>query len=164
MSLYSDVMDKLKELDIEFQMVEHEAAFTTEQADKYIEGIDGVRTKTMFLTDKKKTQWFLLVMDDAYRLDMALFEEITGAKRMKMASAESLMEKMGLTPGSVSIFGLLNNADHDIKVYIDRAIIGEARMSFHPNDNTKTIFISTQDMFRFIESLGYEVNLADLQH
>jgi len=72
------------------------------------------------------------------------------------------MEKMGLTPGSVSIFGLLNNQDHDIKVYIERAITGEARMSFHPNDNTKTIFISTQNMFRFIESLGYEAGIADL--
>ena len=162
MTPYETVKNKLDELGIEFQMVEHEAAFTTEQADKYIEGIEGVRTKTMFLTDKKKTQWFLLVMDDANRLDMARFEEITGTKRIKMASAESLMEKMGLTPGSVSIFGLLNNADHDIKVYIERAIAGEARMSFHPNDNTKTIFISTQDMFRFIESLGYEAGIADL--
>jgi len=162
MTPYETVKNKLDELGIEFQMVEHEAAFTTEQADKYIEGIEGVRTKTMFLTDKKKTQWFLLVMDDANRLDMARFEEITGTKRIKMASAESLVEKMGLTPGSVSIFGLLNNQDHDIKVYIERAITGEARMSFHPNDNTKTIFISTQDMFRFIESLGYEVNTADL--
>jgi len=162
MTPYETVKNKLDELGIEFQLVEHEAAFTTEQADKYIEGIEGVRTKTMFLTDKKKTQWFLLVMDDANRLDMARFEEITGAKRVKMASAESLVEKMGLTPGSVSIFGLLNNQEHDIKVYIERAITGEACMSFHPNDNTKTIFISTQDMFRFIESLGYEAGIADL--
>ena len=80
MTPYETVKNKLDELGIEFQLVEHEAAFTTEQADKYIEGIEGVRTKTMFLTDKKKTQWFLLVMDDANRLDMARFEEITGAK------------------------------------------------------------------------------------
>lgn len=162
MTPYEIVKNKLDELNIEFQLVEHEAAFTTEQADKFIEGIEGVRTKTMFLTDKKKTQWFLLVMDDVHRLDMARFEEITGAKRIKMASSESLLEKMGLTPGSVSVFGLLNNADHDIKVYVEKAIIDEARMSFHPNDNTKTIFISTPDMFRFIESEGYEINIAEL--
>ena len=82
MTPYEIVKNKLDELNIEFQLVEHEAAFTTEQADKFIEGIEGVRTKTMFLTDKKKTQWFLLVMDDVHRLDMARFEEITGAKRM----------------------------------------------------------------------------------
>ena len=162
MTPYEIVKNKLDELNIEFEQVDHPAALTTEEADKYIEGIEGVRTKTMFLTDKKKTQWFLLVMDDIHRLDMARFEEITGAKRMKMASAESLMEKMGLTPGSVSIFGLLNNKDHDINVYIEKAIVDEERMSFHPNDNTKTIFISTPDMFRFFEHMGYEAKIADL--
>ncbi|MBR5229246.1 MAG: prolyl-tRNA synthetase associated domain-containing protein [Firmicutes bacterium] len=162
MTPYGMVKGKLDELNIEFELVEHEAALTTEQADEFIEGIEGVRTKTMFLTDKKKTQWFLLVMGGSHRLDMSRFEEITGAKRMKMASAESLMEKTGLTPGSVSIFGLLNNADHDINVYIEKAIVGEGRMSFHPNDNTKTIFISTEDMFRFFESIGYEAKIADL--
>ena len=162
MTQYEMVVNKLKELNIGFQQVNHPPALTTEEADKYIEGMEGVRTKTMFLTNKKKTDWFLVVMDDLKRLDMERFEEIAQTKRVKMASPESLMEKMGLTPGSVSVFGLLNNADHDIKVYVEKAIIDEARMSFHPNDNTKTIFISTPDMFRFIESEGYEVNIAEL--
>ena len=57
MDLYTPVEEKLKELDIAFQIVEHEPALTTEQADSFIEGIEGVRTKTMFLTNKKKTQY-----------------------------------------------------------------------------------------------------------
>ena len=62
--LYTPVVEKLNELNIGFEIVEHEPALTTEQADSFIEGIEGVRTKTMFLTNKKKTQYYLLVMDD----------------------------------------------------------------------------------------------------
>ena len=126
MNLYEKVENKLKDLHIQFQLVEHEPAVTTELADKFIEGIEGVRTKTMFLTNKKKTAWYLLIMDDAKRLDMNKFGEITGAKGIKMASSDSLFAKMQLPPGVVSPFGLLNNEEKDIQVFIDREIIGEA--------------------------------------
>ena len=74
--LYTPVVEKLNELNIGFEIVEHEPALTTEQADSFIEGIEGVRTKTMFLTNKKKTQYYLLVMDDKKRLDMEKFKEL----------------------------------------------------------------------------------------
>ncbi|MDO4487239.1 MAG: prolyl-tRNA synthetase associated domain-containing protein [Bacillota bacterium] len=156
------VIEKLNELGIEFEMVEHEPAFTTEQADKFIEGIEGVRTKTMFLTDKKKKAWFLVIMDDDKRLDMKEFGEIVGAKGIKMTSEESLMEKLMLKPGMVSPFGLLNNIDHDVQIYFDEEIMGEDRMSFHPNTNEKTIFVKTPDIIRFLKSIGYEPQIIKL--
>ncbi len=161
MELYNKVIDKLKELGIEFEIVEHEPALTTEQADAFIEGIEGVRTKTMFLTNKKKTLYYLLIMDDQKRLDMKQFGELVQAKGIKMASADSLYEKMLLPPGVVSPFGLLNNPERDIQVFIDREIITEKRMSFHPNTNEKTIFLDTSDLLRFMESLGYGVNVIE---
>ena len=162
MDLYEIVENKLKELNIDVQLVEHEPAVTTELADKFIEGIEGVRTKTMFLTNKKKTEWYLLIMDDAKRLDMARFGEITGAKGIKMASADSLFQKMQLPPGVVSPFGLLNNPEKDIKVYIDQEIINEARMSFHPNTNEKTIFIATPDLLKYLEAIGCGANIIEI--
>ena len=162
MDLYVKVEEKLKELGIEFEIVEHEPALTTEQADRFIEGIEGVRTKTMFLTNKKKTDYYLLIMDDKKRLNMELFGDIVQSKRIKMASPDSLNEKMMLPPGVVSPFGLLNNKEKDIKVYFDREIMSEKRMSFHPNTNEKTIFIDTTDLTKFIEEMSYEVNIIDL--
>ncbi|MGT2846600.1 prolyl-tRNA synthetase associated domain-containing protein [Streptococcus massiliensis] len=162
MDLYTPVEEKLKELDIAFQIVEHEPALTTEQADSFIEGIEGVRTKTMFLTNKKKTQYYLLIMDDQKMLDMDAFREIVGANRIRMASSDSLYEKMLLPPGVVSPFGLLNNKEHDILVYIDSEIVPEKRMSFHPNTNEKTIFLDTPDLLNYIESIGYQVTVVDL--
>lgn len=160
--LFTKVENKLNDLDISFQLVEHEPALTTEQADSFIEGIEGVRTKTMFLTNKKKNKFYLIIMDDKKRLDMDKFKEVVEVNRIKMASEETLMEKMKLPAGVVSPFGLLNNSDHDISVFFDKEITNEERMSFHPNTNEKTIFISTSDLYKFINSIGFEYQIIDL--
>ena len=162
MDAYKQVANKLQQLGITFDVVEHPPAFTTEQADSYIEGMEGVRTKTMFLTNKKKTQYYLLIMDDKKRLDMDDFKVQVGADRIRMASLDSLAEKMNLPAGTVSPFGLLNNEEKDIQVYFDKEIINEERMTFHPNTNEKTIFISTTDLFKFLQDLGYSYEILDL--
>ena len=159
---YQQVAKKLQELGITYDVVEHPPAFTTEQADSYIEGLEGVRTKSMFLTNKKKTQYYLLIMDDQRPLDMDDFREQVGANRIRIASAESLAEKMQLLPGTVSPFGLLNNDEKDILVYFDKDIVSEEIMTFHPNTNEKTIFIKTQDLFRFLDSIGFTYEFLTL--
>ena len=162
MDAYQQVANKLQELGIVYDVVEHPPAFTTEQADSYIEGLEGVRTKSMFLTNKKKTQYYLLIMDDHKPLDMDDFKEQVGANRIRMASADSLAEKMQLLPGTVSPFGLLNNDEKDILVYFDKDIVSEDIMTFHPNTNEKTIFIKTQDLFRFLDSIGFTYEFLTL--
>ena len=160
--MYQKVVDQLNELGIPFQIVEHEPVLTTEQADRFIEGIEGVRTKTMFLTNKKKRNFYLVIIDDAKRLDMDVFKEIVEENRIKMASAETLNDKMMLLPGTVSPFGLLNNRDKDIQVYFDQEIVSEERMCFHPNTNEKTIFVNTKDLFTFLKEIGYEPHVIKI--
>lgn len=160
--MYQEVVDKLNELGIPFQIVEHEPVLTTEQGDRFIEGIEGVRTKTMFLTNKRKRNFYLVIIDDAKRLDMDVFKEIVEENRIKMASAETLNDKMMLLPGTVSPFGLLNNRDKDIQVYFDQEIVSEERMCFHPNTNEKTIFVNTEDLFTFLKAIGYEPQVIEL--
>ncbi|MDU3688451.1 MAG: prolyl-tRNA synthetase associated domain-containing protein [Anaerococcus hydrogenalis] len=162
MDQYKMVKDKLDELNIEFKIVEHPPAFTTEEADKFIEGHEGVRTKSMFLTDRKKRNFYLVILDDYKRLDMDLFKDIVLEKKIKMASENSLMEKMKLPAGTVSPFGLLNNEDHDIKFFMDKEIADEEIMTFHPNTNEKTLFIKTKDLYKFLDNIGYVVNIIEL--
>ena len=162
MDAYQQVANTLQELGITFDVVEHPPVFTTEQADSYIEGMEGVRTKSMFLTNRKKTQYYLLIMGDKKRLDMDDFKVQVGANRIRMASLDSLAEKMNLPAGTVSPFGLLNNEEKDIQVYFDKEIINEERMSFHPNTNEKTIFVSTTDLFKFLHDLGYSYQVLEL--
>ncbi|WP_061909190.1 prolyl-tRNA synthetase associated domain-containing protein [Streptococcus cristatus] len=162
MDAYQQVANKLQELGIPFDVVEHPPAFTTEQADSYIEGMEGVRTKSMFLTNKKKTQYYLLIMDDQKTLDMDLFKDLVSANRIRMASLDSLAEKMSLSAGTVSPFGLLNNPERDIQIYFDKDIVSEDIMTFHPNTNEKTIFLATQDLFKFLAHLGYDYQILEL--
>lgn len=162
MDQYKMVENKLKELEIDFKIVDHTPAFTTEEADKYIEGHDGVRTKSMFLTDRKKKNFYLVILDDYKRLDMDRFKDIVGEKKVKMASENSLMEKMKLPAGTVSPFGLLNNEDHDIKFFMDKEIADEEIMTFHPNTNDKTLFLKTKDLYKYLDNIGYEVNFIEL--
>ena len=163
MDAYQQVANTLQELEITFDVVEHPPVFTTEQADSYIEGMEGVRTKSMFLTNRKKTQYYLLIMDDQKSLDMDLFKDLVSANRIRMASADSLYEKMQLPAGTVSPFGLLNNEEKDILVYFDKDIVSEDIMTFHPNTNEQTIFIKSKDLFRFLESIGFTYKFLTLR-
>lgn len=162
MTLYQELITKLDSLKLPYDIVSHEPALTTEQADAFIEGIEGVRTKILFLTNKKKTAFYLVVMDDQKRLNLDNFKEIIKEKRIKLASEQLIFEKMSLEPGIVSPYGLLFNSNHDIKVYFDKEILSEDKMSFHPNTNDKTIFIATNDLLAFIKHLGDLIHVVDL--
>lgn len=156
------VLQTLRTMGIQYKLVEHPAAMTTEEADRYIEGHEGVRTKSLFLCNKKGRAYYLIIMDDVKSIDMKKAEALLEVKGLHFCSAEKLMEKMNLEPGTVSIFGLINNAEKDIHVVLDEEIMNESIMTFHPNDNTKTAFISTADMLKFLESLGYDYQVIKL--
>ena len=160
--MHEEVLKKLSELAIPYETIFHPPAFTTEEANQYIEGKEGVRTKSLFLTNRKKTAYYLLIMDDSKRLDIIKFQESVGNKRLSFASPAKLMGKLGVEPGAVSIFGLLNNQEKDVQVYFDKDIITQEIMSFHPNFNEMTLFIKTSDVLRFLEELGYTSHAVTL--
>ena len=150
-----EVYDFLDSNKIEYEVVKHPAVSNTIEADKYVEGIEGVLSKSIFMSGKKNRKFYLFIMDDNKRLDIKKMNDIVSDK-LSFASEESLMNKLKLTPGSVSLFGLLNNIDHDVNVYIDEDIINERIMTFHPNINTETLFIKMDDMFKILDILEYK--------
>lgn len=95
---YQELLDELQKLDIKYEMVDHPAAKTTAEADAYIAGKIGVRTKSMFLKDKKKN-FYLVIMDDAKRMDFKEFQELTGTKRISMAHDSDIEDQLGLEAG-----------------------------------------------------------------
>lgn len=157
-----EVFEKLEKLNINYKIVEHKEATTTEKADEYIEGHEGVRTKTLFLKNRKKKNLYLIVMDDEKRVNMKALEKILEDKGLGFCSDELLMEKMKLEPGVVSLFGLINNEDKDIKIIFDEDVINEEIFTFHANVNTITVFISKKDMIKFTEELGYEYKIIKI--
>ena len=159
---YQKLLDELQKLDIKYEMVDHPAAKTTAEADAYIAGKIGVRTKSMFLKDKKKN-FYLVIMDDAKRMDFKEFQELTGTKRISMAHDSDIEDQLGLEAGIVSPFGIMNNAAHNIQIYFDQDMLDEnIPLTFHPNINTHTIFLSAADLMKFIKAQGFDYQIIDL--
>ena len=159
---YQELLDELQKLDIKYEMVNHPAAKTTEEADAYIAGKIGVRTKSMFLKDKKKN-FYLVIMDDAKRMDFKEFQELTGTKRISMAHDSDIEDQLGLEAGLVSPFGIMNNTAHNIQIYFDQDMLDEnIPLTFHPNINTHTIFLSAADLMKFIKAQGCDYQIIDL--
>lgn len=158
----AQVFKELEKMGIEYEVVNHPPAFTTQEADAYIEGKEGVRSKTMFMSDKKKRNFYLLILDDSKRLDIKKIGELINEKSLRLGNEENLKSKMNLQFGAVSPFGLLNNKEKDIKVYVDKEILNEKIITFHPNENDVTIFIKINDMFKFFDNLNYKYELIEM--
>lgn len=157
-----EVYNELSKMGIDYEVVNHPPAETTELADEFIEGKEGIRSKTMFMSDKKKKNFYLFILDDSKRLDIKKIAELIGEKTLRLGNEENLKEKMNLKFGTVSPFGLLNNNEKDIKVYIDKELLSENIITFHPNENDATVFIKMEDMFKFFDKLEYKYELIEM--
>lgn len=156
-----EVYKYLDNLNISYQVVNHPKAYSTQDADKYIEGYEGIRTKTMFLYNKNKTNFYLIVMDENKRIDFKKLEEELQEKKLKFSSDEVLFEKLKLEKGVVSIFGLLNNKDN-IVILFDEDIINDLPLTFHPNENDATIFINSEDVIKFLNTLNVSYKIITI--
>lgn len=159
--------DKLFEifdqLDIKYDIVEHPAAETTEEADRYIEGKEGARTKNLFMANRKDRQYYLIVMDDQKMISMKDYNKLLDEKGMHFVQPEKILEILDQEVGIISVFGLINT-DEDIKVIFDKDMIDENEiMTFHPDDNTKTVFLKNEDVFKFVKNAGYDYQIFDFQ-
>lgn len=156
-----NVIDFLDKNKIEYEIINHPAVYTVEEADKYIEGMDGVFSKTLFLAGKKNRKFYLVILSGDKKLDIKNLNTLTEDK-LKFASEENLKSKLGLIPGSVSLFGILNNKEKDVNVYIDEEVFKEEKIAFHPNVNTATLFIKTKDMKKILNELDFNYNIIKL--
>lgn len=155
-----EIFDKL---DIKYDIVEHPAAESTEEADRYIEGKEGARTKNLFMANKKDRQYYLIVMDDQKMISMKDYNKLLDEKGMHFVQPEKILEILDQEVGIISVFGLINT-DEDIKVIFDKDMIDVNEiMTFHPDDNTKTVFLKNEDVFKFVKNAGYDYQIFDFQ-
>lgn len=160
---FEEVAELMAKLDITYHIVNHPASHSTEESDAYIEGYEGCRSKTLILANKKSTQFYMVIMDDAKRVEMDKLSEILGVKRLHFVSEERLVEMLGLNSGIVSLFGLVDTHFDHMHIYFDRQMLEEHKIqTFHPNDNTKTIFFPMEDCFKILDSEGYSYEIIDL--
>jgi Ala-tRNA(Pro) deacylase len=156
------VFEMLRALGISHESYQHPAVFTSEDVEKYWRDIPATPVKNLFLRNKKGSRHYLLIVGVEKRVDLQELVKIIGDDRLSFGSAERLMDKLGLTPGSVSPFGLLHERSRDVQVIVDHDLRAARKLIFHPNINTASVTISFADFEKFLESRGNQVKFIRL--
>jgi Ala-tRNA(Pro) deacylase len=152
----------LDALGITYERHEHPAVFTAGDASKFWDPIEGTQCKNLFLRNKKGDRHYLVVLEISKRAELKEIVKLVGDDRLSFGSPERLLAELGQTPGSVSPFGLLNDADGSVRVLIDHDLKGAARLIFHPNINTASVVLSWADLERFLATRTNSVRVIAL--
>src|SRR6478609_7301336 len=136
---------RLHELGIDYTRHEHPPVATVEEAEAHWAGIDATHCKNLFLRNQKGSRHYLVVLTASKRADLKAVADQIGDGKLSFASPERLMTHLGLTPGSVSPFGLIHDHAHAVRVVLDRDLGSSGRLAFHPNINTRTFTIAAAD-------------------
>jgi Ala-tRNA(Pro) deacylase len=158
----SAVYDALARLGIEYEVHEHAPVFTVEEALVQWASIDAAHCKNLFLRNKKGNRHYLVVALHTTPVDLRTLAARVGDDRLSFGSADRLARYLGLTPGSVSPFGLLNDTAHHVRVIVDASLRQASRIGVHPNVNTATIVLSERDLERFLDWTGNPVQFLTL--
>jgi len=151
------VYARLNALAIAFVRHEHDAVATVDEAAAHWASIDAMHFKNLFVRNQKGTQHYLLIIRHSKRADLRALADQIGDGKLSFGSPERLMTHLGVTPGSVSPFGLIHDLSHRVRVVIDRELKTAERVSFHPNINTVTITLARADFDTFLAACGNPV-------
>ena len=151
------VYDALNRLGIKYEVVEHEPVHTMEDMDRLGLPQKGILCKNLFLRDAKGKRHFLVTCDEKKTVDLKALSRTLGAGNLSFASEERLEKYLGLKQGSVSPFGLMNDADHAVEFFIDKDLTRCKSLGIHPLENTATVFLSYKDLDKFLWDLDVDV-------
>lgn len=141
---------------------DHAAVFTVDEGEEIKARIPGAHTKNLFLKDAKGQVWLVSAEGHA-RIDLKRLHTVIGSARLSFGSAELMQALLGVTPGSVTAFGLLNDKDHRVRFVLDRTLAEADRVNFHPLTNTATTTVSREGFRRFLAAAGVEPLVVDFE-
>ena len=157
------VYDLLDELGIAYDRIDHEAIFTIEGCND-IDGVLGIHLcKNIFLCNSQKTKFYLLLMPGQKRFVTKDFCKQIVSPRLSFAPAEYMEEYLDITPGSVSVMGLMNDRENHVQLVIDQDVLKEDYIGFHPCINTSTLKIKTDDVINtLLPYIGHYPMIVEL--
>ncbi len=153
--------ERFRLLGIAWRTHEHIPVFTVEESSAVIDSLPGCHTKNLFLKDKKGGLW-LAVVRAHLRVDLPALAKQLGAPRYSFGSAELLIATLGIEPGSVTPFALMNDAGHRVRPVLDEAMLKLDPVNFHPLRNYRTTAIAPGDLVRFVTACGYDPIVANI--
>jgi len=156
------VLTFLSEKSIEYRAWYHPPAATIETAMQYWRDIPGTHCKNLFFRNHKGNRHYLVIFECSKNLRVEALEKTLKQGKLTFASRERMLRFLGVEPGSVSPFGLLNDKERHVTLFIDSSLKSSTYLSFHPNDNRVTIVILREDFFKFLESYGNEYQFFEI--
>jgi Ala-tRNA(Pro) deacylase len=157
----AELFARLAELGIKTETVEHPAVFTVAESEKLDRQLPGGHTKNLFLKDAKG-RLFLVTAESHRNIDLKSLHKRLGCARLSFGRPELLMEVLGVTPGSVTAFAIINDAERRVSFVLDRGLTRHERINCHPLTNTATTGIARDDLLRFIRACGHEPQVLEL--
>ena len=148
------VLAFLKKHDIPYEIYEHPPLDTIEIALQYWKDIDAMHCKNLFFRNHKGNRHYLVIIKDTTPFSIHSLEKQLKQGKLTFASEKRLEKYLGVKPGSVSPFGLLNDSDHHVHLFLDKQLQTADKISFHPNDNTASVVIRYPDFIHYLEIMG----------
>ena len=148
--------------DIAYERHDHPAVYTVEEADQLVPELPGAKTKNLFLRDDKGIRHFLVLVPSDKRVNLKALKQVLGVKRISFGSPERLKKHLGIEPGAVSLLSVYNDKDHRVEVVMDRDLCAANTFLFHPLVNTSTLVIKKDDIEKFLDATGHELNIVDV--
>lgn len=142
--------------------LEHRAVFRVEEGQEIKAALPGGHTKNLFLKDAKGQIWLICALGET-RVDLKRLPEVIGSARLSFGSAELMQEVLGVTPGSVTLFALINDKGRRVKLVLDRALLEPEPVNFHPLTNTATTAISQAGLRAFLKALDITAQVVDFE-
>lgn len=155
------LLARLDELGIGHSTIEHPPVYTVEEAREKRGRIPGAHSKNLFLRDKKGTMWLVSCLEHR-EVDLRWLAGALGARqRLSFGSARRLMEYLGITAGAVSPLAVVNDSTGAVTVALDRGLLEDPPVNFHPLDNGMTTSLAPEELLRFLEAEGHAPVLLD---
>lgn len=156
-----DLLALLNDVGITFELHHHRAVFSVGEADEVDAAIPGAHTRNLFLRDKKGNMFLVTLMAHT-KIDLNKLAQLLGMGRISFGSPERLMTYLGVTPGSVTPFSIINDQDKKVTLVLDAEMMAQDIINFHPLINTMTVGLKPHDLLRFLEHINVSPNIMDL--
>jgi Ala-tRNA(Pro) deacylase len=160
MKTRDDLFAFLDRLGVAHQTLDHPAVFTVGDGGDIKAQIPGAHTKNLFLKDAKGQLWLVSAEGHA-QIDLKRLHTVIGGAKLSFGNAELMAETLGVAPGSVTAFGLINDADRRVRFVLDRTLAEAELVNFHPLTNTATTTVSREGFRAFLAALGIEPLVVD---
>lgn len=157
-----EIYQLLDEKNISYEIINHKPVYTMEDLDSIKLPHTNLDAKNILVRDDKKQDFYLITIRGEKRVNLKEFRKVYQTRPLSFASPFELEEYLKLTPGSVTPFGLLNDKDKKVKFFLDKDFLNyPGIIGVHPNENTATIFLKTEDLIKILKKNGHEVKLME---